>query len=344
MKPVGINPDSNLVEAVEGVDLLQLAEQIAEHTAGDLIGQALGVGGHGLGHQGAVLDVVVTHDLEVVGDLLGALVVQIDLVAQLTQRVGQGLGGGLGGAAGEGRNGGVDNVHAGFHGLQVGHEGKTGGGVGVQVDGQLGSGVLDGGNQIVSFLGTHDTGHILDADGGSAHFLQFLHHFHVLLLGVDGRGGVGQGAGGDGACLYGGFHGDLQVVRIVEGVEDTDDVNAVLHGLLHEELDKVIGVVGVTQNILTPQQHLQLGVGHGGADLAQTLPGIFVQVAQAAVEGGAAPALHGVVAGLVHGGQNLLKIGEGHTGGHQGLVGITNDGFHKLNFLSHLYVTSVDGI
>ena len=101
------------------------------------------------------------------------------------------LGGGLGGAAGEGRNGGVDNVHAGFHGLQVGHEGKTGGGVGMQVDGQLGSGVLDGGNQIVSFLGTHDTGHILDADGGGAHFLQLLHHFHVLLLGVDGRGGVG---------------------------------------------------------------------------------------------------------------------------------------------------------
>ena len=214
----------------------------------------------------------------------------------------------------------------------------------MQVDGQLGSGVLDGGNQIVSFLGTHDTGHILDADGGSAHFLQFLHHFHVLLLGVDGRGGVGQGAGGDGTGLYGGFHGDLQVVRIVEGVEDTDDVNAVLHGLLHEKLDKVIGVVGVTQNILTPQQHLQLGVGHGGADLAQTLPGIFVQVAQADVKGSAAPALDCVVAGLIDGLQHGSKLVVRQAGCDERLICVTQHSLHKLNFLSHLYVTSVDGI
>ena len=189
-------------------------------------------------------------------------------------------------------------------------------------------------------MGPHDTGHILDADGGSAHFLQFLHHFHVLLLGVDGRGGVGQGAGGDGAGLYGGFHGDLQVVRIVEGVEDTDDVNAVLHGLLHEKLDKVIGVVGVTQNILTAQQHLQLGVGHGGTDFAQTLPGIFVQVAQADVKGSAAPALQRVVANLVQhfaGRQHLIGT---HPGRGLRLVAVAQDGIRNLNLCHCLLYTS----
>ena len=115
----------------------------------------------------------------------------------------------------------------------------------MQVDGHTGDGVLDGGNQIVGLLGAHDAGHVLDADGGGAHFLQLLHHFHILLMGVDGGGGVGDGAGGDGAGLDGGLHGDLQVLHVVEGVKNTDDVDAVLHGLLDKQLHEIVGVVGV---------------------------------------------------------------------------------------------------
>ena len=151
--------------------------------------------------------------------------------------------------------------------------------------------------------------------------------------------GIGDAAGGHGArggVLLGGFQRGGDVAEVVQCVEDTQHVDAVLDGQLHELLHHIVMIVLVAQQVLAPQQHLQAGVGHGLADLAQTLPGIFVQVAQAAVEGGAAPALHGVVAGLVHGGQDLGKIGEGHTGGHQGLVGITNDGFSELDFLSHI--------
>ena len=212
----------------------------------------------------------------------------------------------------------------------------------MQVDGHTGNSVLNGGNQIVSLLGAHDAGHILDADGGSAHFLQLLDHLHILLMGVDGGGGVGDGAGSDGAGLDGGLHGDLQVVHVVQSVEDTDDVDAVLHSLLHEQLHEIIGVVGVAQHILTTQQHLQLGVGGSGADLAQTLPGILVQIAQAHVEGGAAPALDGVVADLVDGREHGLELFEGQPGGDQRLVRVTQNSLYKLNFLSHYVVTSVE--
>ena len=156
---------------------------------------------------------------------------------------------------------------------------------------------------------------------------------------MDGALGVGDAAGSHGtlgAVLLGCFQSGLDVAEIVQSVEDTQHIDAVLDGQLHELLHHIIVIVLVAQQVLAAEQHLESGVGHGLANLAQTLPGIFVQVAQAAVEGGAAPALHGVVAGLVHGGQNLLEIGEGHTGGHQGLVGITNDGFSKLDFLSHI--------
>ena len=205
----------------------------------------------------------------------------------------------------------------------------------MQVDGHIHS-VLDSGDQVVCFLGTHDTSHILDTDGGSAHFLQLLDHFHVLCVGVDRGGGVGDGTGSDGAGLDGGFHSDLQVVDVVQSVEDTDDIDAVLNSLSYEQLDEIIGVVGVAQNVLTTQQHLQLGVGHLSTDLAQTLPGIFVQVAQADIEGSAAPALSCVVAGLVDGFQHGLELLERQTGGDQGLVGIAQHSFHKLNFSCHV--------
>ena len=60
---------------------------------------------------------------------------------------------------------------------------------------------------------------------------------------------------------------------------------------LHEVLHHVVGIVLVAQDVLAAEQHLQLGVGQALAQLAQALPGVFVQKAQAGVEGGAAPAL-----------------------------------------------------
>ena len=60
-----------------------------------------------------------------------------------------------------GGDGGVQHIGTGFHALQAGHEGQAGGAVGVDDQGQLGHGVLDGGHQIIGLLGAHDTGHIL---------------------------------------------------------------------------------------------------------------------------------------------------------------------------------------
>ena len=88
----------------------------------------------------------------------------------------------------------------------------------------------------------------------------------------------------------------------------------------------------VAEKILAAKQHLQFGVGHGLADVAQTLPRIFAQIPQAGVECCAAPALDRVVAGLVHFGQDGLKIGIGQTRRHQGLVRVAQDGFRNLNF------------
>ena len=96
-------------------------------------------------------------------------------------------------------------------------------------------------------------------------------------------------------------------------------------------------IVLVAQQVLAAQEHLQLGVGHVRPDLPQPLPGILIQIAQAGVEGGAAPALHGIVARLVHGFEDIFKIRIGQPGRHQRLVRITKDGFCDSDFVSHRF-------
>ncbi len=211
----------------------------------------------------------------------------------------------------------------------------------MQNDGHVGQGLLDALDQMLGLIGAHGAGHILEADGLKAHLFKLLAHLNVLVHGVHGTLRVGDAARGDDVpvVLLGvGLHsleGGFDVAEVVERVEDADDVDAVLDGQLYELLHHVVVIVLVAQQVLAAQQHLQLGVGHVLADVAQTLPGILAQVAQAGVEGGAAPALHRIVPGLIHGLEDVLKIGIGQTGRHQGLVGVTQDSFGDANLFCH---------
>ena len=142
------------------------------------------------------------------------------------------------------------------------------------------------------------------------------------------------------ALLDGLINGHFQVAHVVEGVENTDDIDTVLHGVLDKLTYYIVGIVLIAQDVLAAQQHLQLGVGHLGADLAQTLPGIFPQVTQTHVKGGAAPDLGGVETSLIHGLQDGLKLAVGKPGGDQRLIRVTQHSFRKLD-LSHSESTSM---
>ena len=170
---------------------------------------------------------------------------------------------------------------------------------------------------------------IYSTDGESlAHLDIFFNRMHRALR-------IGDAAGRNGVLggvFLGGFQRGGDVAEVVQCVEDTQDVDAVLDGQFDELLDDIVMVVLVAEQVLAAQQHLQLGVGHGLADITQSLPRILAQIAQAGIERRAAPAFHGVIAGLVHFGQDLGKIRIRETGRHQRLVGITKDSFSNLNF------------
>ena len=60
--------------------------------------------------------------------------------------------------------------------------------------------------------------------------------------------------------LLGSLNGSLQVADVVEAVKNTDNINPVCDRLLNEVLYHIICIVVVAQDILSAEQHLQLGV------------------------------------------------------------------------------------
>ena len=202
----------------------------------------------------------------------------------------------------------------------------------MKIDGKRSRG-LECADQLLGFIGNEEACHILDADGVGAHVLDILGNVHPVLLVISGTDGVGQSDLGVAALFLAGFDRSLKVAKIVQAVKDTDDVDAVGNGFLHEILDNIVCIVAVSQKVLATEQHLKFSLLKAGFKLAKSLPRIFLEEAEAGIKSRAAPALNSVVADLVHlvdDGQHNLS---GHTGRDQGLVRVTQDGLCDLDRL-----------
>ena len=72
------------------------------------------------------------------------------------------------------------------------------------------------------------------------------------------------------------IHRHTEIVQIVEGIKDADDVNTCIHRSGNEAANHIVGIVLIAQKILSAEKHLQLGVGHMLAEKGQALPRVFV--------------------------------------------------------------------
>ncbi len=175
---------------------------------------------------------------------------------------------GLRGRSGHGGESHVGDIDS---GIGSGHDGggiKAGGIVGMEVDGQLDL-LLEGGDELADGSGMSEASHVLDTEDVRAHFLKLLGLFDVILERVFGAVGVGDVTGvADGgfanglAVVAGGFHGDLHVGKVVEGVEDAEDVHAGIGGVFDESGDDIVGVVRVADGIGAAEEHLEADVGN----------------------------------------------------------------------------------
>ena len=171
-----------------------------------------------------------------------------------------------------------------------------------------------------------DAGHVLDADGVAAHFFQLDAHLHEGLDGVDRAGGVADFAAGVFAAVEHRLDGGDQVAGVVERVEDAEHILAGGGVGAHEGLHHVVGETGVLHDVLAAQQHDLRRVRRGLLERAEPVERVFVEVAQAGVDGGTAPGFQAAEADFIEDGSGGQHLRGGHAGGGQRLVAVAENG------------------
>ena len=69
----------------------------------------------------------------------------------------------------------------------------------------------------------------------------------------------------------------LKIPKVIQTVENTDDINSVCNGFLYKVLYYIIAVRTVSKDVLSAEQHLQLCVFKTVTEFTESVPWIFFQ-------------------------------------------------------------------
>lgn len=222
--------------------LVGLEDEVGELATGDLVLVDLGVGASEASLKRRVehtelrpvrVDGADVADVEL-GILVGAL-----------ERSEDGTNAGLRGHARQAVSGSVDGIGASFGASSHGGDAGTGRVVGVDVDGQVGMALANGTDKNGGGPRLQHTSHILDTENVRANLDDLVNEAEVvvevvLLAGVQHVTAVADGTFDDTTGSHDSLHTDLELVDVVQGVKDTEDIDTILLGLLTEVVDGVI--------------------------------------------------------------------------------------------------------
>ena len=266
--------------------------------------------------------------------------VELRLARIVLQRVVHGSHGRLAGAAGEGAGSHVQDVYAGFHSLRIGVNAAAAAFVGVQVNRQIYR-IFQRGNQSIRSFRFQEAGHIFDSDDVRAGILHLLSQVGVVLeriflaLRIHDVAGVAEASFGELFFFADFVDGDGHMVQLVQAVEDTEYIHAIVSGLVDEVAHHIFRIVGVADGVRATGQHLEEDIRCCFSHLAQSFPWAFVQETIRYVEGRAAPVFEGeelrhVDSGVVDGVHDVVGS---HASSQEGLVRIAVSGIHEHDFL-----------
>lgn len=134
-------------------------------------------------------------------------------------------------------------------------------------------------DQQVGVHRSQQSGHVLDADRVGPEVLQPFAHLDESFQPMDGTHGVGDGRLDMFPAGFDLLDRPFEIADVVEGVEDTEDVDAVGGRALDEPVQHVVRIMPVSDDVLPAEEHLQLGVRHRGAQRPQPFPGILLEEA-----------------------------------------------------------------
>ena len=191
--------------------------------------------------------------------------------------------------------------------------------------------------------GTAQAGHVFYREDVRTHFFQLLREADVVFqrilraLGIENVAGVADRSLANAARVFSHrFHRSAHVRKVVQRVENPEDIHAALGGVFDETSHDIRRVVRVADGIRAAQEHLEADVRNPLAKLAEAVPRVLVEKTHRGVEGRPAPhfeaekpgrtARHGVghgehvIAAHARGEEGLVRVAEGRVGKKQALL------------------------
>ena len=256
---------------------------------------------------------LVTNLLELGVYLGNGLHVYADVDAQLLAEYIDQFDGWSGGPSCEIPAVGVDHIDTGHDSSQYGCQAVSRCTVGMEVNGDV-QVLLEEFDQTADPVGRDQTRHVLDGDhvgteglhlfGFSEEVFVGKYRFRFLLahqFGEESRFGVFRidrityGAVSHTTVLFDVFDRRLDVVHVVQGIEDTHDIQAAFDGVPTESVDDLVRIGRISEKVSTAGEGCQFrSVAHGFVDCFETGPGVLVQIAHDRIGNGSAPHLHGI--------------------------------------------------
>ncbi len=154
---------------------------------------------------------------------------------------------------------------------------------------------------------------------------------------MNGRSRIRYGGFANSAVLLTALYSLLHISRIVERVEDTQDIATVLYRLLDKFVDHVICIMLISKDILTSEKHLQLGLRHSLFQSSQSLPWVLVEESKTGVKRSSAPALDRIITCVVKFFTHRQHLVQSHTGSRLRLVSVTQNSLCNFNHNKYLF-------
>ena len=170
----------------------------------------------------------------------------------------------------------------------------------------------------------------------TAHLLKFFSEINEHLIGMYRAYRVDQAALNFWFlwAFKGSFDGNSQIADIVESIKNSEHTDTMSAGMLYEFLNDIIGVVVVTEKILTAKQHLNRCLEFC-LEFVESLPRVFIEETKAGIESCTAPSLKRLVANIVEGLKHWFHLTVAHTSCAERLMTITQDSFHNFYRIRH---------
>ena len=201
-------------------------------------------------------------------------------------------------AVGKRRKRGIHNVHPCLNSLKICHISYSAGIMRMQVNRYIYA-LLKARYQIVCIIRQQKICHILNANGVSTHVHHTRCQLHKIFGSVNRTFRIAYGTFRNAIMLLACLDGALDISKIIKRIKNTDNVYAVINGTLYKLIHYIIGIMLVSKQILSTQQHLKLRIGQCLAKLTQTVPRIFVQKAEAGVKCSPSPAFQRIISHFI---------------------------------------------